>query len=195
MLVSPGQTPRSCSSTGRTNSRGLGSLPRRRAVSARPIAGPTLPFPVFYADRSPSRMGQIIYFVSLLSNERTRETRRGMGEGEYVASANRRVERRVEVANAEADRALTEERQRADRLNKQVEALSAEVMRAEEQAEAAIGRADRAEASRDAERARAWSMPAVGDVPLVEMRFRCANCGSRLTDFVVTATEATGRPR
>ena len=34
-----------------------------------------------------------------------------------------------------------------------------------------------------------------GDVPLVEMRFRCANCGSRLTDFVVTATEATGRPR
>ncbi len=34
-----------------------------------------------------------------------------------------------------------------------------------------------------------------GDVPLVGMRFRCANCGSRLTDFVVTATEATGRPR
>src|SRR4051794_20392175 len=28
-----------------------------------------------------------------------------------------------------------------------------------------------------------------GDVPLVELRFRCANCGSRLTDFVVTATE------
>jgi hypothetical protein len=34
-----------------------------------------------------------------------------------------------------------------------------------------------------------------GDVPLVELRFRCANCRSSLTDFVVTATEATGRPR
>jgi hypothetical protein len=34
-----------------------------------------------------------------------------------------------------------------------------------------------------------------GDVPLIELRFRCANCGSRLTDFVVTAAEATGRPR
>jgi hypothetical protein len=34
-----------------------------------------------------------------------------------------------------------------------------------------------------------------GDVPLVHLRFRCANCGSRLTDFVVTATEETGQPR
>jgi hypothetical protein len=34
-----------------------------------------------------------------------------------------------------------------------------------------------------------------GDVPLVKLRFPCANCGSRLTDFVVTATEATGLPR
>ena len=33
------------------------------------------------------------------------------------------------------------------------------------------------------------------DVPLVEMRFRCTNCGSGLTDFVVTATEARGQPR
>jgi hypothetical protein len=56
------------------------------------------------------------------------------------------------VANAEADRTLTEERQRADRLNEQVEALSAEILRAEKQAEAVIGRAERAEAARDAER-------------------------------------------
>ena len=34
-----------------------------------------------------------------------------------------------------------------------------------------------------------------GDSPLVELRFRGANCGSGLTDFVVTATEVTGRPR
>jgi hypothetical protein len=34
-----------------------------------------------------------------------------------------------------------------------------------------------------------------GDVPLAETRFRCSNCGSRLTDFVVTAKDATGRPR
>ena len=59
------------------------------------------------------------------------------------------------VARAEADRALAEERQRADRLNEQVEALSAEVVRAEKQAEAVVGRAERAEAGRDAERARA----------------------------------------
>src|SRR4029077_6097829 len=58
-----------------------------------PIAGPTLP--VFYADRSPSRMGQIIYFDFPSERRTRRETRRGMGEGEYVASANRRVERRV----------------------------------------------------------------------------------------------------
>ena len=58
------------------------------------------------------------------------------------------------VARAEADRALAEERQRVDRLNEQVEALSAEVVRAEKQAEAVVGRAERAEAGRDAERAR-----------------------------------------
>ena len=62
------------------------------------------------------------------------------------------------VANAEAERALTEERQRADRLNEQVEALSAEVVRAEKQAEAVVGRAERAEAGRDAERARAEAL-------------------------------------
>jgi hypothetical protein len=59
------------------------------------------------------------------------------------------------VMPAEADRALAEERQRTDRLNKQVEALSAEVVRAKNQAEAVVGRAERAEAGRDAERARA----------------------------------------
>ncbi len=57
------------------------------------------------------------------------------------------------MTHAAADQALTEERQRADRLNEQVEALSAEVIRNTEQAEAAIGRAERAEAGRDAERA------------------------------------------
>ena len=62
------------------------------------------------------------------------------------------------VASAEADRALAEERQRADRLNEQVEALSAEVVRAEKQAEAVVGRAERAEADRDAERARAEAL-------------------------------------
>jgi hypothetical protein len=64
----------------------------------------------------------------------------------------------IDELNAEADRALTEERQRADRLNEQVEALSAAVMRAEKQAEAVIGRAERAEAGRDAERARAEAL-------------------------------------
>jgi hypothetical protein len=34
-----------------------------------------------------------------------------------------------------------------------------------------------------------------GDVPLIHLRFRCSNCGSGLTDFVVTSTEATGQPR
>jgi Zn finger protein HypA/HybF involved in hydrogenase expression len=34
-----------------------------------------------------------------------------------------------------------------------------------------------------------------GDVPLVHLRFRCSHCRSERTDFVVTATEATGRPR
>jgi predicted nucleic acid-binding Zn-ribbon protein len=57
------------------------------------------------------------------------------------------------VARAGADRALAEERQRAHRLNEQVEALSTEVVRAEKQAEALVGRAERAEAGGDAERA------------------------------------------
>jgi len=72
------------------------------------------------------------------------------------------------VANAEAERALTEERQRADRLNKQVEALSAEVMRAEKQAEAVIGRAERAEAGRDAEGARAEALRSTIDELMAE---------------------------
>ena len=29
-----------------------------------------------------------------------------------------------------------------------------------------------------------------GDVPLTELRFRCSNCGSRRTDWVVTAGSA-----
>ena len=33
------------------------------------------------------------------------------------------------------------------------------------------------------------------DVPLIHLRFRCSNCCSGLTDFVVTATEATSLPR
>jgi hypothetical protein len=28
-----------------------------------------------------------------------------------------------------------------------------------------------------------------GDVALTRLRFRCANCGSRLTDFVVTSRD------
>jgi DNA repair exonuclease SbcCD ATPase subunit len=72
------------------------------------------------------------------------------------------------VANAEADRALTEERQRADRLNEQVEALSAEVMRAEKQAEAVIGRAERAEAAKDAERALAEALRSTIDELMAE---------------------------
>jgi len=59
------------------------------------------------------------------------------------------------VVVREADRALAEERQRVERLNERVEALSAEVVRAEKQAEAVVGRAERAEAGRDAERVRA----------------------------------------
>ena len=31
-----------------------------------------------------------------------------------------------------------------------------------------------------------------GDVPLIHLRFRCTNCGSGLTDFVVTSTESDG---
>jgi hypothetical protein len=32
-----------------------------------------------------------------------------------------------------------------------------------------------------------------GDVPLVRMRWRCGNCGSRLTDSVVTGSHFNGR--
>jgi hypothetical protein len=34
-----------------------------------------------------------------------------------------------------------------------------------------------------------------GDVPLIKLRFRCSNCGGRLTDWVVTAknTGPSGR--
>ena len=67
------------------------------------------------------------------------------------------------VATAEADRALAEAGQQADRLKEQVEALSAEVMRSEKQALAAVGRAERAEADRDAERARAEVLRTVID--------------------------------
>jgi chromosome segregation ATPase len=59
------------------------------------------------------------------------------------------------TASAEAERALARERQRADRLNKQVETLSAEVVQAKKQAETVVGRAERSEADRAAERARA----------------------------------------
>jgi hypothetical protein len=31
-----------------------------------------------------------------------------------------------------------------------------------------------------------------GDVPLIELRWRCANCSSRLTDFVCTGQGAVG---
>ena len=60
-------------------------------------------------------------------------------------------------ANTEADRTLTEERQRPDL---RLEALSAEILRAEKQAGAAIGRAERAEAARDAERSPAEALQA-----------------------------------
>jgi uncharacterized Zn finger protein len=38
-----------------------------------------------------------------------------------------------------------------------------------------------------------------GDEPLIKLRFRCSNCGSRLTDWVVTAKNTgpqlqVGRP-
>jgi hypothetical protein len=29
-----------------------------------------------------------------------------------------------------------------------------------------------------------------GDVPLINLKFRCSNCGSRLTDFVCTSKDA-----
>ena len=67
------------------------------------------------------------------------------------------------VATAGADRALAEARQQADRLKEQVEALSAEVMRSEKQALASVGRAERAEADGDAERARAEVLRTVID--------------------------------
>jgi uncharacterized coiled-coil protein SlyX len=80
-----------------------------------------------------------------------------------LKATSTRADRAEERARANALRtkidelnaALAEERQRVDRLNKQVEALSAEVVRAEKQAGAVVGRAERAEAGRDAERARA----------------------------------------
>ena len=77
------------------------------------------------------------------------------------------------VARAEADWALAEERQRVDRLNEQVEALSAEVVRAEKQGEAAVGRAERAEAGRDAERARAEALhTTIDELKATEMHAR-----------------------
>jgi hypothetical protein len=33
-----------------------------------------------------------------------------------------------------------------------------------------------------------------GDVPLIEWRWRCANCRSRLTDFVCTSQDAVRVP-
>src|ERR1700722_6682120 len=83
--------------------------------------------------------------------ERTEERARANALRAHIDELNAEMV----MARAEADRALAEERQRADRLNEQVEALSAEVVRAEKQAEAVVGRAERAEAARDAERARA----------------------------------------
>ena len=47
---------------------------------------------------------------------------------------------------------------RADWLNEQVEALSAKLVQAKKLAEAAAGRAERAEAGRDAKRARAKAL-------------------------------------
>ena len=67
------------------------------------------------------------------------------------------------VATAKADRALAEVRQRADQLKEQVQALSAEVIRSEKQALVAVGRAERAEADRDAEHGRAEVLRAVID--------------------------------
>jgi hypothetical protein len=32
-----------------------------------------------------------------------------------------------------------------------------------------------------------------GDVPLIQTRWRCGNCGSRLTDFVVVGSHIFGR--
>ena len=92
--------------------------------------------------------------AALESDECTRGTRRG----EWAAGEIDELNAEMVVARAEADRALAEERQRADRLSERVEALSAEVLRAEKQTEAVVGRAERAEAGRDAERARAEAL-------------------------------------
>jgi len=35
---------------------------------------------------------------------------------------------------------------------------------------------------------RPWSMLR-GDVPLIELRFRCSNCGTDRTDFVMTSRD------
>ena len=90
---------------------------------------------------------------ALESDERTRGTRRGTGEGECAAGADRRAERRVGGGPRRGRPGVGGGTAAGDRLNEQVEALSAEVVRAEKQAEAVVGRAERAEAGRDAERA------------------------------------------
>ena len=33
-----------------------------------------------------------------------------------------------------------------------------------------------------------------GDVPLIRTKWRCGNCGSRLTDFIVAGSHMSGRP-
>jgi hypothetical protein len=82
------------------------------------------------------------------------------------------------MMRAEAGRALAEERRRADRLSGRVEALSAEVLQAKKQTEAVVGRAERAEAGRDAERARAEALRTsidelkAGQAMMVEMHAR-----------------------
>ena len=59
------------------------------------------------------------------------------------------------TASAAAERALARERQRADRLNKQVETLSAEVVQTKKQVEVVVGQAERAEVDKAVERGRA----------------------------------------
>jgi chromosome segregation ATPase len=81
------------------------------------------------------------------------EDRAGRAETDRDAERVRadRAEADREEERVEAERALTDERMRAHRLREQMEALSVEVMRAD-----AAGRdKERAEAERDAERARA----------------------------------------
>jgi ParB family chromosome partitioning protein len=87
------------------------------------------------------------------------------------------------ATRAEADQALAEERERANRLNEQVEALSVEVVRTEKQAEAVVGRAERAEADRDAERARAETLRA-------ELELRLADQGAAAEQARQRAQEA-----